>query len=71
MPFECEHLKYISPTLALLREHYPGFCPLCAMEKLYNDAQTPPELKKRLRRQIDAYTGVGVSSRKILPCSVM
>ncbi len=33
------------PTLALVREYYPGFCPLCAMEKLYNDAQTPPNVK--------------------------
>jgi hypothetical protein len=44
MPFTCEHLNCISPTLALVREYYPGFCPLCAMEKLYNDAQTPPNV---------------------------
>jgi hypothetical protein len=54
MPFKCDHLK-CGPAL-LERERWPDFCPLCEMEKMYHDAQTPPELKKRLRRQIDTYT---------------
>ena len=38
------------------------------MEKLYNDAQTPPNVKARLRRDIDAYT---LPQRKTLPYSVI
>jgi hypothetical protein len=56
MPSKCDHLKYGSSLLALLDERWTGFCPLCEMGKLYNDAQTPPKVKARLRRQIDAYT---------------
>jgi hypothetical protein len=68
---KCEHLKYGRRLLELLDERWAGFCPLCEMEKMYNDPETPPKLKARLRKSIAAYTGVGVSSRKILPCSVM
>jgi hypothetical protein len=56
MPLKHYHLKYGPSLLALLDERWAGFCPLCEMEKLYHDAQTPPELKNRLRRNIDAYT---------------
>jgi hypothetical protein len=54
MPLKHYHLK--PSLLALLDERWAGFCPLCEMEKLYHDAQTPPNVKKRLRRDIDAYT---------------
>jgi hypothetical protein len=50
------HLKCGPALLALLDERWADFCPVCEMEKMYNDPETPPELKKRLRRNIDAYT---------------
>jgi hypothetical protein len=56
MPLKHYHLKCGSSLLALLDERWAGFCPLCEMEKMYHDAQTPPKVKKRLRRNIDAYT---------------
>jgi hypothetical protein len=56
MPPQHYHLKSGSSLLALLDERWVGFCPLCEMEKMLNDPKTPPELKKRLRRDIDAYT---------------
>jgi hypothetical protein len=56
------HLK--PSLLALLDERLAGFCPLCEMEKMFNDAQTPPKLKVRLRKDLATYTGVAVSPRK-------
>ncbi len=56
MPLKHDHLKCGPALLALLDERWAGFCPLCEMGKLYNDAQTPPKVKARLRREIDAYT---------------
>jgi hypothetical protein len=55
MPPQHYHLKGPS-LLALLDERLAGFCPLCAMARMLNDPKTPPKLKARLRRQIDAYT---------------
>jgi hypothetical protein len=49
------HLKGPS-LLALLDARLAGFCPLCEMEKLLNDPKTPPKLKGRLRKDLDAYT---------------
>jgi hypothetical protein len=54
MPRKHYYLK-CGPAL-LERERWPDFCPLCEMKKMLNDPKTPPELKKRLRRNIDAYT---------------
>jgi hypothetical protein len=54
MPLKHYHLK--PSLLALLDERWAGFCPLCEMEKLYHDAQTPPKLKERLRKDLNAYT---------------
>ena len=48
------HLK--SSLLALLDERWAGFCPLCEMAKMLNDPKTPPKLKGRLRKDLDAYT---------------
>jgi hypothetical protein len=56
MPLKHYHLKSGPSLLALLDERWAGFCPLCEMEKMLNDAQTPPNVKVRLRRDIDAYT---------------
>jgi hypothetical protein len=56
MPSKHDHLKCGSALLELLRERWSNFCPICEMEKMYHDVQTPPKLKKRLRRDIDTYT---------------
>jgi hypothetical protein len=56
MPFKCNHLKCGPALLALLDERWADFCPLCEMEKLYHDPKTPPKVKKRLQKDLDAYT---------------
>jgi hypothetical protein len=55
MPLKHYHLKGPS-LLALLDARLAGFCPLCEMEKLLNDPKTPPNLKGRLQKDLDAYT---------------
>jgi hypothetical protein len=67
MPFKCEHLKYSGRLLELIDERWSGFCPLCEMGKMLNDAQTPPNVKARLRKDLAAYTGAAVKSRLFLP----
>jgi hypothetical protein len=67
MPLKHYHLKGPS-LLALLDARRAGFCPLCEMEKMYHDPKTPPNVKARLRRDIDAYT---LPQRKTLPYSVI
>jgi hypothetical protein len=66
MPPQHYHLKGPS-FLALLDARWAGFCPVCEMGKLLNDPKTPPKLKARLRRQIDAYTVETIGAEHIKP----
>jgi hypothetical protein len=67
MPPQHYHLKCGFSLLALLDERWAGFCPLCEMEKLLNDPETPPKVKTHLRKDLAAYTGAAVKSRLFLP----
>jgi hypothetical protein len=67
MPSKHDHPKYGPALLELLRERWPGFHPVREMEKIYSDPEIPPELKKRLQREITAYTRAAVKSRLFLP----
>jgi hypothetical protein len=78
MPSKHDHPKYggrragtpnkPEPSLlALLNERFPDFHPVRTMEEMYNDPETPPELKVRLQREIAAYTRAAVKSRLFLP----
>ena len=55
MPLKHDHPKYGPALLELLRERWPGFHPVREMEKMYNDPETPPKLKKRLQKDLTAY----------------
>ncbi len=61
---EHDHPKYGPTLLGLLAKQGPGFHPVREMEKMYNDPETPSQLKKRLQKGLTAYGRVVVQDPK-------
>jgi hypothetical protein len=47
--------KPCEPRAPKWLKRWPGFHPARAMEEMYHDPETPPELKKRLQKDLAAY----------------
>jgi hypothetical protein len=61
---EYDHPKYGPTLLGLLTKQGPGFHPVREIEKMYNDPEIPPKLKKRLQKDLTAYGRVVVQDPK-------